>query len=72
MQLLLRYNIHNTTGTRGDGNYRRQQQHDTRFSVLSRTSLLGFLQALLIENLGGILEPATRGIFPVLGWVSLE
>jgi hypothetical protein len=30
------------------------------------------LQALLVENVRGILEPATRGIFPVLEWVSSE
>ena len=34
--------------------------------------LLGFLQALLLENVRGFLEPVTRGKFPELQWVSSE
>ena len=34
--------------------------------------LLGFLQALLVEDVRGILELDNRGRFPALGWVSSE
>ena len=44
--------------------------HASRCSDYTTDILLGFLQALLLENVRGILEPTTRGILPVLQWVS--